>query len=203
MLVFFTNSGLMEVQVRYLALFFLFLCFGWFWIGTLHKNIQLMLESLKGGSILGRTLYLLYISGLPGVIYVMACAVYLSFIVTCVHQKMKASFCHINFDYTTNFLLILHVAFSQNCLSVFDHFVRLTLRRLKMFCFSFYFFSFEYKKRKEKYMLNSIMLKIYFNVYLIIVIYFMNFMNFDFIFIFLFFQRKKVYTIKLVMTLNF
>ena len=52
-------------------------------------------------------------------------------------------------------------------------------------------------------MLNSIMLKIYFNVYLIIVIYFMNFMNFDFIFNFFFFQWKKIYTLKLVITLNF
>ena len=41
----------MEFQVRYLALFFLFSVigsFGWFWMGSLHKNIQLMLEFLKG-----------------------------------------------------------------------------------------------------------------------------------------------------------
>ena len=50
MLVFFTNLSLMEFQVRYLALFLLFSViggFGWFWIGSLHKNIQLMLEFLK------------------------------------------------------------------------------------------------------------------------------------------------------------
>ena len=50
MLVFFTNLSYMEFHVRYLALFLPFSvidCFGWFWIGSLHKNIQLMLEFLK------------------------------------------------------------------------------------------------------------------------------------------------------------
>ena len=51
MLVFFTNLNLMEFQVRYLALFLLFLVIGGFgllWMGNLHKNIQLMLVFLKG-----------------------------------------------------------------------------------------------------------------------------------------------------------
>ena len=50
MLVFFTNLSLMEFQVRYLVLFCLFSVidgFGWFWMESIHKNIQLMLESLK------------------------------------------------------------------------------------------------------------------------------------------------------------
>ena len=50
MLVFFTNVGPMEFQFRYLALFIFFSAtdgFGWFWMGNLHKNIQLMLEFLK------------------------------------------------------------------------------------------------------------------------------------------------------------
>ena len=50
MLVFFTNLSLMEFQVRYLALFLLFSVidnFEWFWIESLHKNIQLMLEFLQ------------------------------------------------------------------------------------------------------------------------------------------------------------
>ena len=41
---------LMEFQVRYLALFLLFPVidgFEWFWMGILHKNIQLMWEFLK------------------------------------------------------------------------------------------------------------------------------------------------------------
>ena len=49
------NSGhkllsLMEFQVRYLASFLLFWVidsFKWFWMGSLHMNIQLMLEFLK------------------------------------------------------------------------------------------------------------------------------------------------------------
>ena len=54
MLVFFTNLSVMEFQVRYLALFFLFSGiddFEWFCMESLHKNIQL--------------LFLLYISDLP------------------------------------------------------------------------------------------------------------------------------------------
>ena len=49
-LVFFTNLSLMEFQVRYLALFLLFSViddFEWFWMESLDKNIQLMLEFLK------------------------------------------------------------------------------------------------------------------------------------------------------------
>ena len=50
MLVFFTNLSLMEFQVRYLALFLLFLViddFEWFWMESLHKNIHLIREFLK------------------------------------------------------------------------------------------------------------------------------------------------------------
>ena len=50
MLVFFTNVSLMEFQVRYVALFLLFSVidsFDCFWMGSVHKNIQLMLEFLK------------------------------------------------------------------------------------------------------------------------------------------------------------
>ena len=50
MLVFFTNLSLMESHVRYFALFLLFPVtdgFKWFWMESLHKNIQLMLEFPK------------------------------------------------------------------------------------------------------------------------------------------------------------
>ena len=56
-----------------------------------------------------------------------------SFIVTCTHQKIKALFCCINFDYAVNFV--------------------------KKCCFTFYFPSFEYQERKEKYTLNLIVLQ--------------------------------------------
>ena len=49
-MVFFTNLRLNEFQVRYLALLLLFAVidgFKWFWIGSLLKNIQLILELLK------------------------------------------------------------------------------------------------------------------------------------------------------------
>ena len=45
------NLGRMEFPVRCLALFLLFSVIGifrWFWMGSLHKIIQLMLEFLKG-----------------------------------------------------------------------------------------------------------------------------------------------------------
>ena len=51
MLVFFTKLNLMEYQVRYLAFFHLFSVidsFKSFWMESLHRNIQLMLEFLKG-----------------------------------------------------------------------------------------------------------------------------------------------------------
>ena len=50
MLVFFRNLSVTEFQVRFLVLFLLFPIiggFGWFWMGNLHENIQLILEFLK------------------------------------------------------------------------------------------------------------------------------------------------------------
>ena len=51
MLVFFTNLSLTEFWISYLALFLLFSVingFKWFWMRSLHKNIELMLEFLMG-----------------------------------------------------------------------------------------------------------------------------------------------------------
>ena len=45
-----TNVSLMESEIKYLALFFLFSVIGsfeWFWMKSYHKNIQLMLVFLK------------------------------------------------------------------------------------------------------------------------------------------------------------
>ena len=53
MLFFFTNLSLMEFQVIYFALFLLFSVidgFELFWVGSLHKNIQMMLGFLKASS---------------------------------------------------------------------------------------------------------------------------------------------------------
>ena len=49
-LVFFTNLSLIKCQVRHLALCLLFSVidgFGWFWMGNLHKNMNLMSEFPK------------------------------------------------------------------------------------------------------------------------------------------------------------
>ena len=51
MVVYFTHVGLAEFQVRYLALFLLFSVgdgFEWFWMESLHRSIQLVLEFHKG-----------------------------------------------------------------------------------------------------------------------------------------------------------
>ena len=48
-LIYFTNLSLMEFQIRYLAVFFFSIIdsFKWFWMESLDKNIQLMLEFFK------------------------------------------------------------------------------------------------------------------------------------------------------------
>ena len=66
MLVFFINLSLMEFQVRNfvtLLFFSVIHSFEWFWIESLHKNIQLMLEFLKAPFWLLH--FLRYINDLP------------------------------------------------------------------------------------------------------------------------------------------
>ena len=48
MVIFFRNLNLMEFQTKYLTFFSLIDGFEWFWMENLHRNIQLMLEFLKG-----------------------------------------------------------------------------------------------------------------------------------------------------------
>ena len=48
--VFFANLNLLELQVRYLPLYILFSVidrFGYIWMGSLHRNIPLIIEFLK------------------------------------------------------------------------------------------------------------------------------------------------------------
>ena len=66
MLFFFTSVPLMKFKVRYLHFFSVKDNFECFWMGSLHKKIQLMLVLLK--TILGPTLFLLYINDLLDII---------------------------------------------------------------------------------------------------------------------------------------
>ena len=61
----------MEFQIRYLALILLFSViesFVWFWMESLHKSIQLMLECLKAPFLVLHFSYycVVYINDLPG-----------------------------------------------------------------------------------------------------------------------------------------
>ena len=100
----------------------------------------------------------------PAYLFILS-VVDLSFIVTRLHQKIKVLFCHINFDY------------------------------YEEFCKKMFFLTFFFVQKKEKYPLNSIVLQnlLYHLFNYSIVTYFMNFMNFAFIFTF-FIQHKNIHT---------
>ena len=98
-LVFFWDLSLMEFQVRYLALFFLFSVidwFEWFWMESLHKNIQLMLGFLKAPFLV------LHFS------YIMVSVILLSMLMRLlfVLRDIRHLICGNNLDWFLNFNLI-------------------------------------------------------------------------------------------------
>ena len=79
MLVLFTKLSLMEYLIRCLALFPLLLVidgFGWFWMGSLHKNIKLMLEFLKSTFLVLHFFCYTFINDHPDDVIFKACVCY-------------------------------------------------------------------------------------------------------------------------------
>ena len=68
-LVFFTDLGLIEFQVKNLTLVFLFLVidsFGWFWMGGFDRDIaDRVYPGVPEGSIFGSTLFPIYMDDIP------------------------------------------------------------------------------------------------------------------------------------------
>ena len=106
MLVFFTNLSRMEFEVRYLALFLLFSVidgFEWFWVGSLHKNIHLMLEFLKAPFLV------LHISSYTLMIFLMMLSVILLsmlMILLSILSVIRHLICGNNFNWLLNLNLI-------------------------------------------------------------------------------------------------
>ena len=76
MLVFYVDLSLMAFQVSYVALLLLISVidsFEWFWVGSCHKNIQLMLEFFKAPFVVLH-FYLLYINDLSDDVICDICA---------------------------------------------------------------------------------------------------------------------------------
>ena len=104
MLVFFINLSLMEFQVRNLVslLFFSVIhSFEWFWIESLHKNIQLMLEFLKAPFWLLH--FLRYINDLPNDVI---CDIAMLMIQLSVLSVIRHLFCRNNLNWLLNLNLI-------------------------------------------------------------------------------------------------
>ena len=120
MLVFFTNLGLMEFQVRYFALFLLFSVvssFGWFWMGSLHNNIQLMLEFLKGSFLVLPFSYYIFL--------MMLCVILLMILISTLNV-----ICSNNY----NWLLNLNLIYETLWIGAESSLLILMLEKLSLFC---------------------------------------------------------------------
>ena len=106
MLVFFTNLSHMEFQARYLALFLLFSVidgFEWFWIGSPHKNIQLMLELLKAPYLVLHFSYYISMTFLRMLFVILLCML---MILLCILSVIRRLICGNNLNWLLNLNLI-------------------------------------------------------------------------------------------------
>ena len=130
MLVFLTNLNLMEFQVRYVALFLLFSIidsFEWFWMESLHKNIQLMLEFLKA------LFLVLHLSYYTLMTFLMMLSVILLSILTILLSNLTV-IRHLICSNNLNWLLNLNLIYETLCTMVRSGLLISMLGKLSWFC---------------------------------------------------------------------
>ena len=130
MLVFFTNLSLMEFQVRYLGLFLLFSViegFEWFWMGSLYKNILLMLDFLKAPNLVLHFSYYALMTFL-----MMLSVILLSMLMMLL--SILSVIRHLICDNNLNWLLNLNLIYETLWTGARSGFLISTLGKLNWFC---------------------------------------------------------------------
>ena len=130
MLVFFTNLSLMEFQVRYLGLFLLFSViegFEWFWMGSLYKNILLMLDFLKAPNLVLHFSYYALMTFL-----MMLSVILLSMLMMLL--SIISVIRHLICDNNLNWLLNLNLIYETLWTGARSSFLISTLGKLNWFC---------------------------------------------------------------------
>ena len=105
----------MEFQVIYLALFLLFSVidgFEWFWMESLHKNIQLMLEFLKAPFLV---LHFSYYTLMTFLMMLSVILLSMLMILLSTLNVIKNLICGNNYNWLLNFNLIYETLWTMAC----------------------------------------------------------------------------------------
>ena len=130
MFFFFPNVSLMEFQVRYFALFLLFSViddFRWFCMGSLHKNIQLMLVFVKAPFLV---LYFSYYTLMTFLMMLFVTLLALLMILLFTLIFIRQQIC----DNNKNWLLSLNLIYETMWTAAGNGFLISMLEKLKWFC---------------------------------------------------------------------